>query len=174
MPAHPGKGKLWPEDGADRAPWLQDRCRLVQVAQPGLGQVAGGGAGRSARDERPRLMVQVEMFSCLFEHFILLPISLCHPYLVLWFGLHPSITYLFAEQHLREEVGEADIANELGNPTSAISAGLCTYSRAQKREEVVGHEQHKTSRLWRVAWEASPVLRETLTLQHVFLFTSTK
>lgn len=77
-------------------------------------------------------MVQVEMFSCLFEHFILLPISLCHPYLALWFGLHPSITYIFAEEHLREEVGEADIANKLGNPTSAISAGLCTYSRAQK------------------------------------------
>lgn len=114
------------------------------------------------------------MFSCVFEDLILLPISLCHPYLVLWFGLHALITYIFAEQRLREEDGEADLANELGNPTSAISAGLCTYSSMQKREEGVGHELHKTSGLRGVAWEASPVLRETLTFQHLFLFTSMK
>ena len=130
--------------------------------------------GRSAREERPRLMVQVEMFSCLFEHSILLPISLCHPYLVLWFGLHASIIYVFAEQHLREEVGDADFADKLGTPMSAISAGLCTCSCVQKREEVVDHEQHKTSGLWGVAWGESPALRETLTFQCVFLFTSTK
>lgn len=61
-------------------------------------------------------MVQVEMFSCLLEHFTLLPVSLCHPYLALWFGLHTSIIYVFAERHLREEVGDTDFANKPGTP----------------------------------------------------------
>lgn len=119
-------------------------------------------------------MVQVGMFGHLFEHSSLLPASLGHPYLALWFGLHALIIYVFAEHHLREEFGDVDFADKPGTPTSAIPADLCTHSSVQKREEVVGHEQHKTSRLWGVAWLASPVLRETLTIQCVFLFTSIK
>lgn len=138
------------------------RVSLVQVPQqPGLGRAAGGGVGRGAREERPGLMVQVKMLSRLFVHFILLPISLCHPYLVPWFAFHASIIYISAEQHLREEVSDADFADKLGTPMSVTSASLCSCSSVQKREEVVGHEQHKSSRLWGLAWGASFVLRET-------------
>lgn len=131
--------------GSLAAGWVQTGPGTAAWA--GL-EVAGGGVGgRSARVQRPRLMVQVEMFCQLFEHFTLLPISLCHPYLVLWFGLHAPFIYVSAEQHLREDVSDADFADELGNPTPAISAGPCTYSSVQKREEVAGHEQQKTSGL---------------------------